>query len=856
MSTLRTLPTAFLILLLGPVGATAQDGETQRLQPEDRAAGDLFACSLSLSGETLLAGSLLDDDRGADSGSAYVFELGPGGWVQSAKLIGDDTAAGDQFGFSVYLDGDLALVGAPLAGPGGAAYRFERVRPGEGAWRQTARWAGAEAGADAGAAVALLPGRFALVGAPLDDSGGRVDAGAVLAFPLGGGGPVRLEASTPRDRAGLGWSLAAAGGLVAAGAPWADSPLSGAGAVTLFTAGPGGFQPLVELTAPDAAPFQSFGYSVALGGDLLVVGAPRDGQHGPSAGAIYLFRVRNGAATLEAKIPGTMAGDQYGIAVAVAADGRSFAVGAHRGRSNTALNVGFVDVFERRGDLWISERRIQPATASPGDGVGIDVSLSGAGIAVGAYKDDAGGGDAGAAYVDVPLPPPPPPPPPAPLSADLYLAVRYLSGTSAVPGEGAVHEVEIGNLGPSDAPPFSFAGGGLGPAFVAPTWTCTRRRGAACVPAAGSGGVGGTLTLPAGSRVVYRIESTVAPGATGTLVLAGSLGPLAGLDPDPSNNADRVVTPLHPVTDLVAGLGAAAPAPGFFAGSFRPRQDGEPLRLRPGETAVFEARFSNAGPSDARDARIVATLPRGLGGAGWTCTASGGAACSPSGAGVLDTRADLPVGSEVVYSFAAVALAGFLGPQPVSVSVVPGGGFEDPDPSDNRAETPGPLLLPVSGLALTLEAQGSFVEGSVMTYELLVANGSALPVADAPSDEVVFPLPLPLIAVTAVADAGTAAVASPSLVTWNGDLPGGEVVTIRIQARIPAGTRGSSVAAQATATVGQEVSPSSPPGVLEPAPTIFVVMALLAIPTASGWGLALLALLLAAGALAFLGRSS
>lgn len=970
-----------------PGALAAQDTAIERLQPEDRAAGDLFACALSLSGGTLLAGSLLDDDRGPDSGSAYVFDLGAAGWAQSAKLLGTDTRAGDRFGFSVELDGDRALIGAPLSGPGGAAYRFERVN---GAWRQTARFAATETGADAGSAVAFLGEgafSFALVGAPRADAGGRVDAGAVLVYLLQGGLEGRLEAPTPRSRAGFGWKVAASGELAAVGAPWADAPLTGSGEVVLFSADIEGFHTLGEVTAPDAAPFEAFGYSVGLAGNLLVVGAPRDGQNGPSAGAVYLFRLQGGQAVLETKIPGATPGDRFGISVDVAADGRSFAVGADGGNGSS----GYVDVFERSGNLWVIQRHIQPAAASIGDGVGIDVSLSGRGAAVGAYKDDGGGVDAGAAYVVLPAadlaltkrvespaagerPPAPgeeavfavevanlgpadamgarvldaPPEgllgaawtctaeggarctaagdgaiddrvdlpagsrvtyrvsgvvaqgvagelvnsasvaPPAGLldpdpdngadqaavavgapRADLYFDVRFVSGAPATRGSAVAYEVEIGNLGPSDAPPIPFAGGGLGPAFVAPSWTCSPEGGATCTPAQGTGAIAGTIVLPVGSRVIYRLEATVGPSTAGALVLAGSLGPLTGLDPDPSNNSDTVVVPLGgPLADVAVRLAAAEPVPAPVTGpsarhgglASRAEPVDGPVPLRPGEEAELAARISNAGPSDALGVRVQASLPPGVAGRRWTCTAPEGVpGASPSeGAGPLDARLDLPVGSGADCFFRVSGLEGFLGSDAIEVSVTSTGAFEDPDLSDNRDRASGPILLPDRALAATLEARGTFAEGDVMSYELRVASSLEADLPDAPGDEVTLPVPPQLVVQEVTADAGEASLVSPpgapARVVWNGELRAMAVVTIRIRARILNGTRGESVEAQAilgsSSVDPQSRLRSSPPGALEPAPTIFVVRGFLEIPTVSEWGLALLALLLGASALA------
>jgi hypothetical protein len=93
------------------------DGNTwvqeAKLIAQDGFAYDWFGCSVSLFGDTALVGAAADDDNGLDSGSAYVFRRNGTTWEFWAKLHAPDGAAGDEFGYSVSLFGDTALVGAP-----------------------------------------------------------------------------------------------------------------------------------------------------------------------------------------------------------------------------------------------------------------------------------------------------------------------------------------------------------------------------------------------------------------------------------------------------------------------------------------------------------------------------------------------------------------------------------------------------------------------------------------------------------------------------------------------------------------------------------------------------------------------
>jgi len=94
--------------------------EEQKLLPSDGAAEDYFGCSVSISGNVALVGADENDDNGEGSGSAYVFRWNGSSWVEEQKLLPSDGAAYDWFGESVSISGDVALVGAVLNDDDGA----------------------------------------------------------------------------------------------------------------------------------------------------------------------------------------------------------------------------------------------------------------------------------------------------------------------------------------------------------------------------------------------------------------------------------------------------------------------------------------------------------------------------------------------------------------------------------------------------------------------------------------------------------------------------------------------------------------------------------------------------------------
>ena len=144
-----------------------------------------FSVTVAVSGDTAVVGADFDDDKGSDAGSAYVFARSGTTWTQQAKLLASDGAAGDQFGVSVSVSGDTAVVGAlrddDKGSDAGSAYVFAR----SGAtWTQQAKLVASD-----GAAGDLLgnwvavSGGTAVVGAVLDDDKGT-ESGSAYVFDL------------------------------------------------------------------------------------------------------------------------------------------------------------------------------------------------------------------------------------------------------------------------------------------------------------------------------------------------------------------------------------------------------------------------------------------------------------------------------------------------------------------------------------------------------------------------------------------------------------------------------------------------------------------------------------------------
>ena len=99
--------------------------EQAKLTASDGAASDYFGWSVSISGDYAIVGAPLDDDKGTDSGSAYISKWNGTSWSEQAELTASDGAASDYFGVSVSISGDLAIVVTPYDDSyKGSAYAF------------------------------------------------------------------------------------------------------------------------------------------------------------------------------------------------------------------------------------------------------------------------------------------------------------------------------------------------------------------------------------------------------------------------------------------------------------------------------------------------------------------------------------------------------------------------------------------------------------------------------------------------------------------------------------------------------------------------------------------------------------
>ena len=378
------------------------------LKASNTESNDLFGQSVAVSGDTVVVGARSEDSNvtgvngnqadnsGTNSGAAYIFTRSGTTWSQQAYLKASNTGVGDNFGSTVAMSGDTVVVGARLEDSNatsvngnqadnsgtnsGAAYVFTRSGT---TWTQQAYLKASNTGADDnfGWAVAAS-GDTVVVGAytedsnatgvngnPADNSG--TNSGAAYVFTRAGTTWTQqayLKASNTGIDDQFGYSVSVSGDTLVVGAYREDSDSTGVngnqadgifvdtGAAYVFSRAGTVWTQQAYLKASNTGPLDNFGYSVAVSGDIVVVGANSEssnatGVNGNQAnnsfsgsGAAYAFTRSGTTWTQQAylKASNTEAGDVFGQSVAVSGD--TVVVGAFAEDSNaTGVNGNQAD---------------------------------------------------------------------------------------------------------------------------------------------------------------------------------------------------------------------------------------------------------------------------------------------------------------------------------------------------------------------------------------------------------------------------------------------------------------------------------------------------------------------------------
>lgn len=210
----------------------------------------------------------------------------------------------------------------------------------------------------------------------------------------------RIDPTNGSAADGFGSAVAVSGDRVLVGAPEHDSVAAEAGAAYIYE-NVGGTWVEQLLTASDGAAMDAFGLSVAIDGDLAVIGAPADTPFGFNSGSAYVFERIGGTWTEVQKLTASngILGDLYGISVSI--EGDRIIVGACQVSSFQFFGFGNgrIFVYERSGGTFQETQIITASDGAPGDRFGVNHDAEGDLLLISAENKDITGPTSGAAYL-------------------------------------------------------------------------------------------------------------------------------------------------------------------------------------------------------------------------------------------------------------------------------------------------------------------------------------------------------------------------------------------------------------------------------------------------------------------------
>lgn len=381
--------------LTAPSGAYAAQFEETKVAPHGLDPNDKFVrfgLSVDMSGDRAIVGSPYEDSGGVASvGAAYVYEHDGWSWAEVAKLAPPDPALATDFGLSVAISGDWALIGAPGAGAAGEGHFYSRVpfsQPGQ--WLPVQAVGPSVATWGFGHDVALDGNRAAVASFVC---AGCLGTNYVAIFERVGGAWQETQVLAGPGLEGYGMDLALRGDYLAVGAPWTNGQEGG---VYVYEHDGSSFQQVAQVAPPRPQAYAQFGAAVDIGSDgRLLVGVPQDDAHASRAGTAYSFSATNGWSYGAELGPRSRQASQY-FGISASFSGAFAVVGAFGdGYANWQWpGAGYAFVDSLFG--WVVREQLKASDSPPLQWLGYAAAISGDWALLGAPAGDTD--NIGAAY--------------------------------------------------------------------------------------------------------------------------------------------------------------------------------------------------------------------------------------------------------------------------------------------------------------------------------------------------------------------------------------------------------------------------------------------------------------------------
>jgi hypothetical protein len=359
----------------------------------DDASGDPDSDGLTNLQEYTYSTDPNDSDSDDDGLSDYA-EINNYAGSSIQSLVASDGDSDDRFGYSVSVSGDYMILGAYLDEPNGSnsgsAYIFKNI---DGTWTQYQKLTASDSAAEDrfGEAVAI-DGDYAVIGCFADDDNGSTSGSAYIFKNVNGTWTQyqKLTASDGNANDYFGYSVAIKGDYVIIGAYQDGDNYGSAGSAYVFKNESGTWTQKSKLVASDNYSSDCFGYSVGISENYAIVGSLFDDDNGTDSGSAYIFYNNNDSWTQLQKITASdgAASDRFGASVTISGD--YIAVGAY----NDESSKGAVYVFKNNSGTWSQETKITASDGVAGDKFGASVFLNNDSLAVAANAKNSGAGEA------------------------------------------------------------------------------------------------------------------------------------------------------------------------------------------------------------------------------------------------------------------------------------------------------------------------------------------------------------------------------------------------------------------------------------------------------------------------------
>jgi FG-GAP repeat len=339
----------------GVWGDCATNGNISEYQPVADAtgeAGDRFGNTVSISGNYAIVGASLDDvGANLNQGSASIYQWDGSSWVLMQKITDATGAANDNFGTSVSISGNYAIIGADGDDVGANANQgsVSIYQWNGSSWvlMQKITDAFGAANDDFGNSVSIS-GNYAIIGADGDDVGANAAQGSASIYQWNGSSWVLMQKIT------------------------------------------------------DAAGEQNdrFGYSVSISGSYVIIGAFLDDVGAnTSQGSASIYARFISTWTLQEKITDATgaSNDYFGTSVSIS--GSYAIIGAEGDDVGANIDQGSASIYKREGTSWVLMRNVTDVAGEVNDGFGISVSISDDYAIVGAMNGKGINGSQGTAYI-------------------------------------------------------------------------------------------------------------------------------------------------------------------------------------------------------------------------------------------------------------------------------------------------------------------------------------------------------------------------------------------------------------------------------------------------------------------------